>query len=1128
MTTYSTFLENKQIRSNPSGFTISPDSLNPHLFDFQKVIVQWAIARGKAALFADCGLGKALRNGTKVLTINGWQPIECLRVGDKIFGSDGFPYPIKGVYPQGTRQLYRVTFSDGITIDCDGDHLWTVKTMNDRQRGTSRTITTHQIIADGLTVGKKKYPPYRYSIPMVAPIKSPFVELPLDPYLLGVLIGDGGLSNGQVMLTTDNEIASQLILPNNAYIKKRECLSCEYVSTYSINSSAKSAGNQRSNPVRMALIDLGLHKSLSDTKFIPAIYLNASVEQRWALLQGLLDTDGYCGNQVKKGTSQPCTVTIEYSTSSAKLASDVISLVQSLGGTATLGIKTNASYVDKQGVRIQCKTAYRIVIKTPTSLGCPFRLSRKASKYNPSKQRPEPYRIIRNIKQIDTDYATCISVDSPDHLFVTEGYVLTHNTVMQIEWANHVCNHTQGKVLILAPLAVATQTVKEGEKFGIKVNHCLDQTDVADGINITNYERIHRFSPEEFTGIILDESSILKGFDGKLRKLITDFGSTIPYRLSATATPSPNDLIELATQAEFLGVMSIKETKAVFFKQAQDGETVHQWRLKGHAKDSFYDWLASWAIAIRKPSDIGFSDNGFVLPALNYHQTTVKTNTDNLSTLFAMEAKTLQERRQARRNSMSDRVKLAAELVNNSSEAWIVWCDLNAESQSLTQAIADAKEITGSDSPEKKEQLMQDFTDSKIRVIVTKPPITGFGLNWQHCRNMVFVGLSDSFEQQYQAIRRCWRFGQTREVNVHFVTSDLEGAVVRNVQRKERESTEMMNQLVSHMKAKTMEQLSQATTRDEMTYQESVASGDDWTLYLGDCCDRIKEIESDSVGLTIFSPPFPGMYVYSNSVRDIGNNKNTTAMMDHFEFLIPELLRVSMPGRSCCIHLTQEPVFKGADGYIGLRDFRGEVIRRMEANGWIYYGEVCIDKNPQIKAARTKEQSLLFKTLSQDSSRSRMAMADYLLQFVKPGENPKPIEAGTHKRWNPNGGWITPDEWCRWARPVWYAADWAPDGDGIKETDVLRVDGARESEDERHLCPLQLGVIERAVKLWSAPDDLIFSPFAGIGSEGVRSIELNRKFVGIELKKSYWATAAKNLKQASFSKSSQLNLFNLA
>jgi hypothetical protein len=293
----------------------------------------------------------------------------------------------------------------------------------------------------------------------------------------------------------------------------------------------------------------------------------------------------------------------------------------------------------------------------------------------------------------------------------------------------------------------------------------------------------------------------------------------------------------------------------------------------------------------------------------------------------------------------------------------------------------------------------------------------------------------------------------------------------------------------------------------------SVATGERWTLMLGDCVERAADIETGSVGLSVFSPPFPGMYVYSDSERDMGNSRSVEELVEHYAYLIPELLRVLMPGRSCCVHLTQTIRVKYLDGYSGLRDFRGAVIKAMEDGGFIYYGEVAIDKDPQVKAIRTKDQGLLFKSLANDASRMHMALADYLLQFRKPGENPEPIRAGISERYGNPDGWITAEEWIEWAAPVWYRASEHYPG-GIRETDVLNAAVARDAPDERHIAPLQLGVVERAVKLWSNPGDLVLSPFAGIGSEGVGALRADRRFVGIELKPSYFKTACHNLKVA--------------
>jgi hypothetical protein len=608
-------------------------------------------------------------------------------------------------------------------------------------------------------------------------------------------------------------------------------------------------------------------------------------------------------------------------------------------------------------------------------------------------------------------------------------------------------------------------------------------------------------------GRLVHNSSILKAFDGTTRKAITTFASGLQFRLACTATPAPNDLIELTNHAEFLSIMTGKEIIALYF--TNDGNTTHNWRLKGHARQDFWRWMAQWSVAVRTPSDLGFSDDGYILPACTHHQIEV-SSTDTGGRLFVTEAQTMDERRAARRASLPERVAAAAAVVAaQPDEPWIVWCNLNAESQALVKAIPGAVEITGSDTTEHKESAILGFLSGAVRVVVSKPSILGFGLNLQHCARMVFVGLSDSYEQLYQATRRCWRFGQVRPVDVYLVTSDAEGAVVRNIQRKEAQAEEMFRSIVAEMAGLSLGR----AERHEMTYQEREATGDGWRLLLGDSAVRLKDIESESVGLTVTSPPFPGMYAYTNSAHDIGNTSGIQEMIDHFAFLVPELYRVTMPGRMCCVHLVQLTAMKSREGWIGLKDYRGAVIELFARHGWPYAGEVTIDKNPQIQATRNKERGLLFKSLATDSSLMRMALADYLLYFRKPGENPQPIRAGVSDKYNEGGGWITEEEWIEWAAPVWYRHTAGYPG-GIRETDVLNVAQARETDDERHLCPLQRGVIERAVKLWSAPGDLVLDPFNGIGSTGREALRLNRRYVGIELKESYYQTALGVLREA--------------
>ncbi len=392
-------------------------------------------------------------------------------------------------------------------------------------------------------------------------------------------------------------------------------------------------------------------------------------------------------------------------------------------------------------------------------------------------------------------------------------------SAMQLEWAHQLHKHTGGDVLILAPLAVATQTVREGIKFGVPCKYARHGQDVGKGITVANYEMLHAFDASRFVGVVLDESSIIKAYDGKTRTQIIEAFKHTPYRLACTATPAPNDHVELGNHTEFLGVMSRTEMLATFF--CHDGGDTQSWRLKGHAEEEFWRWVCSWAAMIRKPSDLGYSDDSFTLPPLVMHQHVVKVDQAGARAaglLFVTDAKTLQEQRAARRASLTDRVSKCASLINNSDDQWLVWCELNDEGDALTYAINGATQIKGSDTPEEKEARMLAFSDGGIRVLVTKPSIAGFGINWQHCANVAFVGVSHSYEQTYQAIRRCWRFGQPRSVNVHVISAETEGAVTTNLQRKERDAQRMADAMAEHMRDIQQEQIT-GTARQSLAYE---------------------------------------------------------------------------------------------------------------------------------------------------------------------------------------------------------------------------------------------------------------------------------------------------------------------
>ena len=368
-------------------------------------------------------------------------------------------------------------------------------------------------------------------------------------------------------------------------------------------------------------------------------------------------------------------------------------------------------------------------------------------------------------------------------------------TIQQLEWANQVSKYTGGKVLILCPLAIAKQTAREGKKFGIEVNVCRSSKDVKDGINITNYDMLHKFDLDEFKGVVLDESSILKSFTGKMRNEIIEGFKNTPYRLACTATSSPNDFMELGNHSEFLGVMTRTEMLSMYF--IHDGGDTSKWRLKGHAEDKFWEWVTTWAVMIDNPSNLGY-DIKFELPELNVQDIVLKTH-EETDTLVPTVALTLNERREARRNSLEDRLSKAKELVKDTNEQFLIWCDFNYESEILKKELKGI-EVKGSDTPEHKESSMLGFSDGDIKILITKPSIAGFGMNWQQCHNIIFFGLSDSYEQFYQAVRRCWSFGQKEKVNVYVIIGEREVAVLNNIKRKQENLETMKENMIKHSK----------------------------------------------------------------------------------------------------------------------------------------------------------------------------------------------------------------------------------------------------------------------------------------------------------------------------------------
>jgi len=669
-------------------------------------------------------------------------------------------------------------------------------------------------------------------------------------------------------------------------------------------------------------------------------------------------------------------------------------------------------------------------------------------------------------------------------------------TLMQLSWAECIFKKTNKKVLILAPLAVVNQTKNEALKFNININ----------SFDIYNFEQLKNIDISIYAGIVLDESSILKGRDGKLSRLIIDSFINTPYKLCCTATPSPNDHMELGQHSEFLGSMSYLEMLAMFF--VHDGGETSKWRLRKHAQDDFWNFVCTWSISLDNPKSLGFKGDGYNLPDIEYIEHIIPVE-NNTNTLFGDVAVSATDLHKDLKRSLNKRIDKTIELVNNSNEQWIIWTLKNDEANQLNKVINDSINVQGSDKPEYKAKYLNGFANKEFKSLITKTSIASFGMNYQNCSNMIFTSYDFKFEAFYQAVRRCYRFGQKNKVKVHLLVPESQVNVRKTILEKENKHKTMIKEM-SNYSSKTDYKLN----KTNIIINNKEIKTNNYHLFNGDCVEESKKINTNEADLVVFSPPFAELYVYSDKPEDMGNVKNYKEFANHFKYLIPQIKRVLKPGRICAIHCMDLPIQKGKEGYIGLRDFSGMLIDWFTNEGFIYHAKTTIWKNPVTEMQRTKALGLLHKTIKKDSAMSRVGIPDYVLFFRNEGDNLIPIQHQDESESLPN--YLPVDLWQKYASPVWYDVDYSR---------TLQYRSGRDGNDEKHICPLQLDTIERIIHLYSNENEVVFSPFGGIGSEGFQAITMNRKSISIELKESYFKLNAKNHRDVDNEKKSTLTLF---
>lgn len=729
-------------------------------------------------------------------------------------------------------------------------------------------------------------------------------------------------------------------------------------------------------------------------------------------------------------------------------------------------------------------------------------------------------------------------------------------TIQQLEWGTQVSKHTGSPVILLAPLAVIGQTIEdEAPKFGYKVRELHKGITAIElkecHIWAINYDSLHLFLYliEEFSGVILDESSILKNFTGETKKFLMETFAKTPFKLPCSATPSPNDLNEYGNHSEFLGVLDSQDMRSKWFVR---DEGMNNYRLKGHAKESFYAWLSTWCIMFDHPRDIGFEEVGYDLPPLNYIERQIKTK-QREGKMFNDVAVDATSFSTELKMTKVERLAEVAEIVNNSTETFCIWVTLDTEAEELLKLIPGSVNVTGQDKKDIKRQGFSDFSHGKIRVLITKTKLAQYGLNWQHCHNTIFASFNFSFEALYQAIRRFLRFGQLHTVNCWLMTTDTMQNVLQNIQMKEKQHNESIREVSKVINGKTYGLLD--------TYQFKEVKTPHMWLMKGDSAIELKRLVDNSVDFIIFSPPFKSLFTYSNYIHDLGNNDDDAAFWEQYKFIIKECYRVLKPGRIMACHTKDLGVYKNSSGYTGMDNFTdehtmfiqnclaidlikdqiklneqwnsieefsekmptvdfsdyrsivGEKILRVadelkqhERVGFKLHSKTTIWCDPVLEMQRTKTQRLLYKTLTSNSALSGYGMAEYMRYFKKwdgsDESNWEPVTHLTKKN-------IPLDLWQKWASGVWM---------DIKRTDVLNGKAGTDIGDEKHIANLQLEVIHRPTQMFSNPGETVLTPFLGTGSEAFVVINNDRYAIGVELKDSYFNEAVKNCGNAILSK----------
>ena len=1152
---YSEFLKNKIRMASLNGLPCEAGDVSPTLKPHQRDIVQWAVRGGQRAIFAQFGLGKCHGAGTRILMADcSIKNVEDIEIGDQLMGDDGTPRNVLSL-ARGQEELYRVTLKNKDSYTCNKSHIFSLK-VSDKFQGNGYGEIVDMELTQYMSVPyfRRKNCLKHYKVPL----EFPKQDIPFDPYLYGAWLGDGH----QKMLawtinSRDTEIVERITAfaaSQNLTVRETKGYGCS--SYFLVRNQDKRGRAPQCDEFYFVQGSV-----VNGEKRIDWRYLKNSRETRLQLLAGIIDTDGH--------NIDKC---LEVSTKWAGLKDDILFLARSLGFSVTHTPKI-----------VNGATYWRIWISGGTHLiPCVTR------------KKPETRRQIKNplaygfdVDPIGVGDYYGFVIDG-NHRYLLADFTVTHNTLMQLEICRILHERTGARSLIVCPLGVRQEFFRDAGMLGITLQFVrrAGEMNKSGAHFITNYESIRdgRLDPSLFDIVSLDEASVLRSYGSRTYQEFLPLFTGARFKFVATATPSPNRYKELIHYAGFLGVMDTGHALDRFFKR--DSEKAGNLTLLPHKAHEFWLWMHSWAIFLQKPSELGYSDEGYDMPPLEviYHEipspNVMHKEKDGQGLLFVDSSVSLTDAAREKRDSVSARVAEAARIVSGDPEShYILWHTLERERRAIEKAVPEAASVHGTMDLDAREQRIIDFSEGRIKYLATKPSISGSGCNFQRfCHKAVFVGIDFRFNDFIQSVHRIHRFLQDKPCEIHVIYTEAEREILQVLKRKWQEHKSLLEKMSGIVAEHGLDKLSTAPLERTLGLRRQAAAGRRWEAVNNDCVDETAQMPDNSVDLTVTSIPFSNHYEYTPSYNDFGHTENNGHFWEQMDFLTPELLRVTKPGRIACIHVKDRVLFANVTGAGAptISPFHAEAIFHYIRHGWNYMGMITVVTD--VVRENNQTYRLGWTEQCRDGSKMGVGSPEYVLLFRKPQSDRtrgfadarvvKDKSEYTRSRWqiDAHAFWRSDGKRLISAEDIAaagqesamklyarynmeYVYDYeehvrigeALDGrrqlsstfmtlaplsdDPFVWTDVARMRTLNGEQNRRglalHICPLQFDIVDRLIRRYSNPDDIVFDPFGGLMTVPYRALLLGRRGLGIELSEASWRDGVRYLEQAEGAKSSR-------